>query len=252
MNYAAGAFSLGAVGSGGPAVLCLHGLRGTPREVRPLAEELCDAGFACVGPYLPGHGETPEELAATSHDAWTEHALSAYDELAVSHERVYVLGFSMGGVVALHLCQERPVAAAVVLAAPLRLQRHLHWLLPIISKFMPYQRGPSDLRDPEARELHQAYDVMPLAAVRQMLRMARAVHDNLARIRTPLQLLYSHGDRVVPIENATLIQEGVSSSTCALDFLDASGHILALDLERVEVAQICRDFLTQEEQKRQD
>lgn len=252
MSFEHGAFSLGEVGGGGPAVLCLHGLRGTPREVRPLGEALMQRGFACLGPYLPGHGETPQKLAATPYQAWTELGLQEYDRLREAHSRVYVLGFSMGGVVALHLCQHREVPAAVVLAAPLRLQRHLEWLIPLVSRWLPFRRGPSDLRDPEALANHQAYDVMPLLAVRQMLKMARLVHDKLAHIRTPLQLLYSRRDRVVPLHNAELIRAGVESSVCRLDYLDESGHIMALDLERTRVAQICCDFLTQEEQKRQD
>ena len=55
---------------------------GTPYEVRPPAEALATRGFACLGPLLPGHGTDPGELAST-------------------HERVYVLGLSMGGLLAL-------------------------------------------------------------------------------------------------------------------------------------------------------
>ena len=55
-----GPFKLGDVGGSGPAVLCLHGLTGTPYEVRPPAEALAEAGFACLGPLLPGHGTHPD------------------------------------------------------------------------------------------------------------------------------------------------------------------------------------------------
>ena len=54
-------------GKGRAAALCLHGLTGTPYEVRPLAEAISAAGIRAVGPALPGHNETPERLAATSH-----------------------------------------------------------------------------------------------------------------------------------------------------------------------------------------
>ena len=59
-------------GSGRAAALCLHGLTGTPYEVRSLAEAISARGIRAVGPALPGHSETPERLAATTHTDWLE------------------------------------------------------------------------------------------------------------------------------------------------------------------------------------
>lgn len=63
MSVDPGPFRLGDVGGTGPAVLCVHGLTGTPYEVRPPPELLARHGFACLGPLLPGHGQTPQALA---------------------------------------------------------------------------------------------------------------------------------------------------------------------------------------------
>ena len=49
----------------GRGVLCLHGLTGTPFEVRPLAEALGTAGYTVEVPLLAGHGATLRDLAAT-------------------------------------------------------------------------------------------------------------------------------------------------------------------------------------------
>ena len=68
----AGPFDLPGRGSG--AALCLHGLTGTPYEVRPLAEALSRAGVRAVGPVLPGHGGDAAECRRTSHEAWVESA----------------------------------------------------------------------------------------------------------------------------------------------------------------------------------
>jgi carboxylesterase len=82
MKPDAGPFRLGAVGRDAPAVLCLHGLTGTPYEVRPPAEALAARGFACAGPELPGHGSSPGELARTSRSDWLHAVAAAFDELA--------------------------------------------------------------------------------------------------------------------------------------------------------------------------
>src|SRR5438552_16548749 len=51
-----------ALGDGPDACLLLHGLTGSPAEVRPVGEALAKAGFRAVGPLLPGHGTTPRDL----------------------------------------------------------------------------------------------------------------------------------------------------------------------------------------------
>ena len=52
----AGAFDL--PGGGRAAALCLHGLTGTPYEVRPLGEALAAAGIRALGPALQSVGVT--------------------------------------------------------------------------------------------------------------------------------------------------------------------------------------------------
>ena len=86
-----GPFKLGDFGGSGPAVLCLHGLTGTPWEVRLPAEALAEAGFACLGPLLAGHGTHPRELSGVTGRDWLAAALGAWDSLAKTHARVRAL-----------------------------------------------------------------------------------------------------------------------------------------------------------------
>jgi len=57
-------------GRGAAAALCLHGLTGTPWEVRPLGLALSARGVRALGPALPGHNETPERLAQVGFRDW--------------------------------------------------------------------------------------------------------------------------------------------------------------------------------------
>ena len=60
------------LGDGGVGVVCVHGLTGTPFEMRYLGEQLAHAGFAVHGPLLPGHGTSVDELSRTHWHDWTE------------------------------------------------------------------------------------------------------------------------------------------------------------------------------------
>ena len=95
---------------GRAAALCLHGLTGTPYEVRPIAEALADAGIRAFGPRLAGHGGTPERLAETPYTAWVEGVRQHYAALAAEADRVFVVGLSLGGLLSLDLAAEADVA----------------------------------------------------------------------------------------------------------------------------------------------
>jgi carboxylesterase len=245
MTVDAGPFSLGPVGGPGPAVLCLHGLSGTPYEVRPPAEALARHGFACVGPLLPGHGEPWQRLAATSESAWLEVAKEAFDQLSETHERVYVLGLSMGGLLALSLAVRRPVEGLLVLATPLRLRWLLRIAVPILASFVGSVAKNSGIADPEALGRHPGTDRMPLRSVVNVMRLQKQVERELPKVEAPIHLIFSRRDPTVDPEDAERILELVSSPRRTVRYVDRSLHVVTVDFDREEVARECVGFLQQ-------
>src|SRR5438046_2561517 len=66
-----------ALGDGPDACLLLHGLTGSPAEVRPVGEALARNGFRAIGPLLPGHGTSPEDLYTVTRGQMVHAAESA-------------------------------------------------------------------------------------------------------------------------------------------------------------------------------
>ena len=247
MNVDPGPFSLGEVGGSGPAALCLHGLTGTPWEIRGPAEALAARGFACLGPELPGHGSTPQALGSTPRAAWRDSVVAAFDRLAATHPRVYVVGLSLGGLLALLLCERRPVRGAVVLAAPIELSRVVRVGVRVLAPVVRSIPKTSDIVDPEALARHPGYDRMPLSAVRELMRLQREVERDLARVQAPLCLIYSRADRTVNLADAERIRAQVSASETRVVTLEKSGHVMPVDLERERVAREVAAYLCEVE-----
>ncbi|HYA34839.1 MAG TPA: hypothetical protein VEF03_04430, partial [Candidatus Binataceae bacterium] len=65
----------------GVSALLIHGLTGTPYEMRYLGERLAAAGVRVRGVRLAGHADSPEALGATTQDSWYESVVKAFEEL---------------------------------------------------------------------------------------------------------------------------------------------------------------------------
>src|SRR5699024_11535237 len=78
--------------------LIIHGYTGGPYEVEPLREYLVEqTDWNIVVPTLTGHGEQLD-LKDVSYEVWLEDATRALEELKQACNKVYVIGFSMGGI----------------------------------------------------------------------------------------------------------------------------------------------------------
>ncbi len=232
-------------GTGRAAALCLHGLTGTPYEVRPIGEALSAVGIAALGPALPGHNETPEQLARVSHEEWVAAAREALARLRAVHARVFVVGLSMGGLVSLVLAAEERVDAAIVVGVPLRLRHPAVRLVPFAKRFVPFfsKAGGSDIRDAAARARHPSYDRMPLAAVHELLRLQRRVRALLPRIEAPLLVAHGALDRTAHPDDAHEILRGVASSEREHLSLADSGHVVPVDVDAARFLAAAVGFL---------
>jgi len=246
----AGPFELGDVGGTGPAVLCLHGFTGTPYEVRYPAEALARHGFACLGPALPGHCETPEALNRTRRQEWVETSLDHFDRLVATHSRVYLLGLSMGALLGLWICARRPVPGALILAAPLDLGLWVRTVIPLLPRFVRSLPKTSDIVDEEALARHPRYSRLPLTGLRELMALQRELVPLLGRVEAPLCLIYSRRDRAVRLSDADRIARSVSSRDVEVHTLAESGHVMPVDLQRDEVALKALRFLERLERRR--
>lgn len=233
-------------GSSGAAALCLHGLTGTPYEVRPLGEALSEAGIRAVGPVLPGHNETPQSLARVRYQQWLEAARVQLRGLRDQHDSVFMVGLSMGGLLTLALAAEERVDGAVTVGTPLRLSQPLATFMPLLRYLVPFprKREGSNICDPAARRRHPSYEVMPLAAVRQLQRLQRLVRGALGRVTAPLLVAHGAHDTTADPADSKEIFDRVGSRERQHLILENSAHVVSVDYDGPRLAAASVDFLT--------
>ncbi|MBC7233624.1 MAG: alpha/beta fold hydrolase [Chloroflexi bacterium] len=216
--------------------LLIHGFTGAPPEMRPMGEYLAQRGVTVSCPLLAGHGTTHEDLARTTWQDWYASVEAAFVELQKQCTEVFVAGFSLGSLLALHLATQHELDGIVLLAPALQLRDWRMRLIPVLRYFLKEtvkDTDPqhSDLTDPEAYKRFWSYDIVPVPAIYQLYRLQRVVRAELGRIRTPALVIYSTRDMAIAPQSGPTVYKRLGSEDKELLVLHHSGHGLVVDSE---------------------
>lgn len=244
---------------GSVGVLLIHGLGGTPVEMRFVAIGLARAGYTVHCPQLAGHCGSFEDLRATGWRDWYATVVAEHARLRQTCKKVIVGGLSIGAVLALHLAAEQPndVHGAALFAPTLKLDG---WGVPWYSAFFNLvrdrrladlvtfsERQPYGIKDPRVRALVMAAVnsgdsskagqlANPGRVMLEMRWLVDTVKAELGSIRQPTLIIHPREDDRASLSNAAFLQGALGGivDTCVLD---DSYHIVTIDRQRDLVLQ---------------
>ncbi|NCJ05034.1 alpha/beta fold hydrolase [Synechococcales cyanobacterium C] len=235
------------------ACLLLHGLGGGVYEMQRLGESLHLEGFTVQGIQYPGHDRPLSKMPPSTWEMWYAHVEASYRSLAADYGTVYVIGFSTGGTLALHLAAQHPVAGLVLLCPYLSL--HRPWFLPLPLEALIHSVGylwgdvprwRLPIADPQARlEAKQVvfFHTFSLASVRSAMTLITRVKEEVPTLRLPTLILQSRRDSVVSSGMTQWLYNSLPSDQKRLVWLERSDHVIGLDYEKEQVFATVGDFL---------
>lgn len=226
-------------------IILYHGYKKTPHNFKNLAGVLAEK-YDVIAPLYPGHGTTEEDFKRTNFSQWYALAKDVYQENRKKYRRVYVGGLSLGGMIALRLGGEFNSGLApdgiISIAAPvffndiighgilydwrLYFSRFAAWFLPELKEIL-------ELVDKDGAE-GPGYEGKNFPPQVHSLKLAmHGTREELYKIKSPLLLLHSKGDKTVPFENLNYIAGHVSSGFIRTRIFDLrrwrhNRHILTL------------------------
>ncbi len=202
---------------GTEAALLIHGFPGTPSEMRPLGGLFQAAGWTAHAPLLPGFGPEVASLTQRNFQEWIEAVLDCHSRLARNHNRILIVGNSMGGALALIVAEKCKPDGLILFAPFTRFASRLHdYLWPLISRVLseirPFQKA--DFSSPEVRraigrmfkdaspdeaEVQQQIRNLrlPIRALDQLRRVGRAALNAAPRVQAPSLVLQGSYDGIV-------------------------------------------------------
>ena len=182
-----------------------HGRKGRKEDYLPIAERLCAAGFRCVIPDLPGHGDHPADVATYG---LREAGLPSRVLDEVSRKYAFekhpagLMGMSMGGSVAVHAANQAdaPWKALVVVASFDSLDSAIHGQA---IRHAGVTLGPlwADASD-------TVYRWQSGVSVREIRPCRHA-----ASIRIPTMIAHGTADEVVSMDSGRRLYEALPAST---------------------------------------
>jgi len=202
---------------GAKAALLVHGFPGTPAEVRPLARALHRQGWTVQAPLLPGFGPQIHELFTRRKEDWITAVFDAYTTLRASYDTVLLLGYSLGGAVALNVAA-RSAPDGLALLAPfwqiggpvyaflwqgikqifpeIQLFKHVDFSNPTVQNIFADWRRVLDLDDPQVQEALQELRV-PAQFVDEVLALGEAAKAAAPAIRLPTLVVQGSEDKTI-------------------------------------------------------
>lgn len=241
--------------------LLLHGIAGSPFEMRLPAQALEAAGFAAHTPALPGHGGSEEAYLAADFAQWRAFARAEYVRLS-AREPVLLAGYSLGGILALDLAvgaarhELPPPAGILALATPLFLHKwhpffmaDPHFLfLPLQARLRPVLRLPPRSAASRAEAPWQGHErICSLRHFLQIERALPAIRAGLPLIRAPLCIVQLRSDKSCHPYNALYLARRSGSALTHLHLLRVNsprgGHLPTTHQEsRERVAALAAAF----------
>lgn len=199
------------------AVLLVHGIVGTPNHFRKLIplEVAVPEDWSVWNLCLPGHGGSVKDFGNSSMEQWRTYVEKAFLELAASHEKILVVGHSMGTLFALQLAAKYPekMAALFLLAVPLR--PHLGKQIANSSLRLVFDRIRPDhpmeasiVSACGSQSTKRVWQYIPwLPRFVELLAEIRRTRKILDDIRVPYQIFQSEKDELVSNRSEKILEK---------------------------------------------
>lgn len=244
---------------GSTGVLLIHGLTGTPSEVRSLGRALHQYGLTVMGVQLAGHCGDIDDLLATGWQDWYQSVVDAIEQLSRQVDQVFIGGVSMGAVLALKYAQDFPDRVSGLLLYGVTFQFDgwtMSRMAPLLSaSLLPmflalnlghrrlfYEKPPYGLKNEALRnrisQNMQSGDSSlaglpgtPWPSINEMRKLSGVVRKNLKKVMTPCLILHAEEDDITDARNATMVSRQINAPS-QLFLLKNSYHLITIDNDR--------------------
>ena len=227
--------------------LCIHGYSGGPYEVGPLAAYLKEnTDWEVKVPTLPGHGKKLH-LKGKMYQEWIREAETAFLELQDKCSEIYLVGFSMGGMIAAYLAAKYPVRKLVMLSPSVKYLNIKQMVIEI--RGFVVKGAANELKHDELYENWKSKrGSLPVSSMIEFQKCIRFTRPYLKKVKCPVLIIQGRQDSLVPpLKSAFFIEEHIPVDP-AMVLFDQSNHHICLGKDKEAIIRTVSNFLLKEKE----
>ena len=212
-------------------ILILHGFAGSPKDIAMLGDHLSQCGYTVSAPVLAGHDASRKALADAKPPDWIASAEQAAAELRNTCSDIILIGFSMGGLIAVNLCQRLAIHKMVTINTPIFYWNCWQIIKNLARDFFHYGR------------IYLAAAVeKPFAALLSFLKLLHMSKPLFASVHCPALILQTMDDDTVHHKSADFIFRHVQGEKKLIK-LQNGGHLVFYTEEGLRVCAAVEAFV---------
>ncbi|MFA6829909.1 MAG: alpha/beta fold hydrolase [Bacilli bacterium] len=225
------------------AVLLLHGFGGTPVELLLAARSLNSIGLNVIAPRISGHGLSMEEERKSSYQDWIKFTRDEYMKAKNQFKTLYVLGYSMGGALAMLLGSEFAVDGIILYEPAIRIMVPFASLSYLLYPTKMKYTWPSSSYPEHTEKYLLGPSGFYYKSLADLLTLAKLSRKVLKSVTSPLLVFYSLNDHLVSKKGIDEIMSECSSSIKVLKTFTNSSHSLPIDVDKKHAFKITGEFI---------
>ena len=222
------------------AILVVHGFAGGTYDQEELANylELC-RHYDVYQFTLPGH---KTNLSKVKSNDWIKSS-ECMIEWLIGHgyTKIYLVGHSMGGVIATYLASKYKEVKKLVLLAPA-----FHYL-EVKDKNLNISKSLKDI--PKVVKTYGKEEILSrmlklnIGVLREFMTLVRDYYDYPNEVYCDTLIIQGKNDNVVPLTSAEYVYNTIKSKHKKIMYIDSMTHDVCCGENKYELFEIVKDFL---------
>ena len=222
------------------AILIIHGFAGGTYDEEELANYLeLNKGFDVFQYTLPGH---EKNLSKVDRNEWINYSEKQVEWLIKNgYNRIYLIGHSMGGVIATYLASKYKEIKKLVLAAPAF--QYLNVIKDDLNVTKSLKIAPKVIKDYGSDEVIARMLKLNVSVLKEFIEFIKENYDYPKYITCPILILQGDNDSLVPVSSSEYAYNNVKSKVKKLVILEGVTHDIFRDANKEKIFKLVENFL---------
>ena len=222
------------------AILLIHGFAGGNYDYNSLGNDLeLYNSFDVFTFTLPGHERMI--IDKVTREDWIKKAEDEIEKIInANYKEVYVIGHSMGGVIASHLASKYKEVKKLVLAAPA-----FHYLAfkgDKVDVIESIKKLPNLFKNYAPEEVLSRIFKIPAPTIKEFMKLVEEHTKDIKDITCPTLILHGEKDDIVPVDSVQYVYDNIKSKSVTFIELHSLTHDLFMNDRYDEVRDIIVKF----------